>query len=721
MQMAAKLYARSLWQTVALMIGLALATGCGGGNLSNGGGGGGGNPPPPPPPPPASSVTVTPTSATINAGATVTFKAVVNGTSDQTVKWSVNGIEGGNATVGTINIYGLYQSPSAMPATNPVTIRATSETNANASGTGSVTINNPLPRIVTVTPDSFQTPASFSLTITGTGFVNGAKVNWGSTVLPTTYVSPTTLTATGTQSTLVRVVALSVDNPNPGGLRSNYFYMLTDPSTTMSKPVAARILQQTTWGPNPTTIIEVQTTRGLQDYLNSQFNTPQSNCYPPPTKDTTMANLEEQFFVCALSRGDQLRQRVAFALSQIMVVSSNKVNDVNAFTLWQNMMANDAFGNYHDLLKDVTLSPVMGNYLDMVNNDKPNPAAGTDPNENYAREVMQLFSIGLEQLNPDGTVKLDGSGNPIPTYDQDTIEGFAHTFTGWTYPTKPGSTAHWTNPEYYGGPMVPIESHHDTGTKQLLNGTVTPAGGTAEADLDAALQSIFNHPNVGPFICKQLIQHLVTSNPSPEYVGRVAAVFANNGSGVRGDLKAVVTAILTDAEARRGDDPTQVQANDGHLKEPLLFMANVLRVMNARSDGDGYSDYAIDQDQEPMNPPSVFNFYPPNFVIPETSLLGPEFQIFNSSTAIARANFVNDAVYGTIGKTMSTDLSYYLTFASNPDQLVDTLGQVMMHGQMSPEMRSAVVGVVSAIPDNTRRVKAAMYLIASSSQYQVEH
>jgi uncharacterized protein (DUF1800 family) len=216
------------------------------------------------------------------------------------------------------------------------------------------------------------------------------------------------------------------------------------------------------------------------------------------------------------------------------------------------MFQNDAFGNFSTLLTDVTLSPVMGNYLDMVNNDKP--GNGVDPNENYAREVMQLFSIGLEQLNHDGTPQLDGSGNPIPTYDQDTIEGFAHTFTGWTYPTKPGATARWRNPEYYGGPMIPFDNHHDTGSKLLLNGVTLPAGGTTQGDLTAALQNIFNHPNVGPFISKQLIQRLVTSNPSPEYVSRVAGVFNDNGSGVRGDLKAVVTAILLDQEARRGDE-----------------------------------------------------------------------------------------------------------------------------------------------------------------------
>ncbi|HSS97075.1 MAG TPA: DUF1800 family protein, partial [Terriglobales bacterium] len=266
-----------------------------------------------------------------------------------------------------------------------------------------------------------------------------------------------------------------------------------------------------------------------------------------------------------------------------------------------------------------------------------------------------------------------------------------------------------------------FDNHHDTGAKTLLNGFIVPGGGTAQADMDLALQNIFNHPNVGPFICKQLIQHLVTSNPSPEYVGRVVAVFNNNGANVRGDLKAVVTAILMDAEARRGDDPAQIQPNDGHLKEPILLMTNLLRAMNTHSNGDGASSYAINMKQEPMNSPSVFNYYHPTFVIPNSNLLGPEFELFNSSTTITRANFVNDAVYGTIGKTMTVDLSYYLTLAPTPDQLVDRMGELMMNGTMSPQMRSELINVVSGISDNTKRVQAALYLIASSSQFQVQH
>jgi uncharacterized protein (DUF1800 family) len=312
-------------------------------------------------------------------------------------------------------------------------------------------------------------------------------------------------------------------------------------------------------------------------------------------------------------------------------------------------------------------------------------------------------------------------GNSIPTYDQDTIEGFAHTFTGWTYPTKPGATARFNNPEYYGGPMIPFDSHHDTGTKLLLNGVTLPAGGTTQADLTAALQNIFNHPNVGPFISKQLIERLVSSNPSPDYVGRVAAVFADNGSGVRGDLKAVVTAILLDPEARRGDDPAQAQPSDGHLKEPVLFITNLLRGMNGTSDGSNLADVASDMKQPPFFSPTVFNFYHPDHVIEGTTLFGPEFEIFNTSTTISRINFVNTLVYGQLNNTTTVDISGYVPLAATPDQLVSAVAAVMLHAQVSDDMRNTLVTTLTSITDNTRRTKAAFYLIGSSSQFQVEH
>jgi uncharacterized protein (DUF1800 family) len=662
-------------------------------------------------------VAVTPATVQLHLGDTKTFTAAVTGSNGTTaVNWSVNGVAGGNATVGKISATGVYTAPLAMPNPSNIQITATSQVDATASSTGMVTLTNPTPVVTAVLPTSIPV-GNFTLVVTGQKFVSGAVVAFGGTFLPTNFVSANQLTATGT-STQAGTVEVTVINPDPGSMTSNQFALeVGNPANALSASAAARLLEQSTWGVNPQSLSHVQAV-GMQTFLNEQFAAPVST-YPAPGTNDDMSVIQKRFFINALAGQDQLRQRVAWGLSQIMVASAVKVNNPSAFVLWQNMFQKDAFGNFSTLLTDVTLSPVMGNYLDMVNNDKP--GNGVDPNENYAREVLQLFSIGLAVLNPDGTPQLDSSNNPIPTYTQDTIEGFAHTFTGWTYPTKAGATARFRNPEYYGGPMIPFDTHHDIGEKLLLNGTTLPAGGTAQADLTAALQNIFNHPNVGPFISKQLIQRLVTSNPTPEYVGRVAAVFANNGTGVRGDLKAVVTAILLDPEARRGDDPSQVQPSDGHLKEPVLFITNLLRSMNGTSDGTGLADRASDMKQPPFFSPTVFNFYHPDHVIEGTTLLGPEFEIFNTSTTISRTNLVNTLVYGQLNTTTTVDLSGYVPLAASSDQLINAVAAVMLHGQISDDMRGTLTTTLSGITDTTRRTKAAFYLIGSSSQFQVEH
>jgi uncharacterized protein (DUF1800 family) len=269
--------------------------------------------------------------------------------------------------------------------------------------------------------------------------------------------------------------------------------------------------------------------------------------------------------------------------------------------------------------------------------------------------------------------------------------------------------------------MLPYDAHHDKGSKLLLNGVTLAAGGTIQADMTAALQNIFNHPNVGPFISKQLIQKLVTSNPSPDYVTRVTQVFNDNGSGVRGDLKAVVTAILLDPEVRRGDDPTQVQSSDGHLREPLLHMMAVMRALNTSTDGGNLMYYASDMRQQPFVPTTVFNFYPPNYQIPGTQLLGPEFKILNSSTTISRINFVNDLVFGSVGSGTKTETSSYVAVAGDVNKLLDLVSLNLLHGQMSDSMRNTLSSTLSAITDNTRRAQTALYLTGGSSEFQVEH
>jgi uncharacterized protein (DUF1800 family) len=398
------------------------------------------------------------------------------------------------------------------------------------------------------------------------------------------------------------------------------------------------------------------------------------------------------------------------------------------------VLKNDAFGNFRQLMEDVTLSPTMGEYLDMRNNDMADTTRGTKANENYARELMQLFTIGLFELNQDGTPQLDASGKPIPTYDQTTIQNFAKIYTGWTYPTKPGATLQKHNPPYYIGPMVPYESNHDTTSKTLLNGLVVPAGGTAESDLKAALDDIFNHQNVAPFISRQLIQHLVTSNPSPAYVSRIAAVFSDNGGGVRGDLRAVVRAILLDPEARVGDYNPSATPPDtsGHLREPVFVVASILRGLGATvNDTNNLAGQATNLGQTIFAPPTVFNYFAPGYSIPAeftpgASLLGPEFQLQSPSSAVARMNMVNGFVYGSLGNGAVIDWTILTNLATTPQALVDAVNNAFMYGQMPGSMQTQILSAVNANTGTTTavykaRAQAAVYLTVSSAYYNVEH
>jgi uncharacterized protein (DUF1800 family) len=522
-------------------------------------------------------------------------------------------------------------------------------------------------------------------------------------------------------------------------------------SAVVSQADATRMLEQSSFGATPQDIAHLQSV-GFDAYLNEQVataptgysgfayvtHTPPTGCQYDVTALTSPASLcardnyslfqvQRRFFQNALSGSDQLRQRVALALSQIFVVSGTEINEAYGMAAYQNMLLRDAFGNFRDLLNDVTLSPVMGNYLDMVNNDKAYPANGTTPNENYARELLQLFSLGVYMLNIDGSVQTDGQGRPIPAYNEDVIEGYAYLFTGWTYPPRPGVTSQWTNPINYEGAMVSFTSHHDSGSKLILQGQMLPGGQTPQQDLAAGLDAVFNHPNVGPFIGKQLIQHLVTSNPSPQYVARVATVFNNNGNGVRGDMRAVIRAILLDREAR-GDAKTD--PNYGHLREPALFMTTILRNLGGQSDGVYLRSQAGSLQQNLFLPPSVFNYFLPSYVIPGTTSLGPEFGIQDATSTLNRANFVYQLVYNgaaadasVTGSTgTSLDLSSYQSSAANADTLIEQLNQRMMHGTLSPIAKGTIAQAVNAVAstDTLNRVRMAVYLLASSQQYQVE-
>jgi uncharacterized protein (DUF1800 family) len=416
--------------------------------------------------------------------------------------------------------------------------------------------------------------------------------------------------------------------------------------------------------------------------------------------------------------------RNALALNELWVVSANTINNPLGYTNYLRTLSKDALGNYLDVMTDVTLTPAMGNFLNMVNNDAP--PAGEHANENYAREIMQLFCLGLNQLNADGTPVLDTSGNPIPTYTQNDVMDLGRAFTGWTFPLTPGKPAQNHNPEYYGGPMVPVEALHDTGTKTILGQTI-PAGQSAEQDLAAALGIIFHHPNVGPFVARQMIEHLVTSNPSPAYVQRVATAFdtgrfSSYGSGKRGDMQALVAAILLDAEARQGDNPTTVSLTDGKLREPVVMIASITRAFHVKTDAAGLPQSGDSMSQNIFYPATVFNFFPPVSPIAGTTLNGPEFAIFDTNTSLERVNFINDAVYGALGQNTQLDFSSVIS-AGTPDQMVAWLDTLFLHGTTPDQMKQIILTAVSAVDpnDTTSQAKAAADLYLSSSIYQVQH
>jgi uncharacterized protein (DUF1800 family) len=671
----------------------------------------------------AIAVAVVPPSATVRAGNTQSFTATVTGTTNTAVAWSVNGVAGGNATTGTISAAGLYTAPANLPTPNTITVTASSAADATKKANSGVTLENPIPVLVAVTPNTLGTGA-FMLTLTGSGFVKTSVVTFGGQTLTTMYVSPTELDATGSvapaQTGSIPVV---VQNPNPGGATSaTLMAQILTGGTPVTAVAAVRMLEQSTFGPTPELVNQVQQL-GFDPFLQNQITAPVSTYPDPLATDMGVGKVQSQFFLNAVNGGDQLRQRLGFALNELWVVSQNKVGDPTGYTNYIRALENDGLGNYFDVMRDVTLTPAMGHYLDMVNNDKP--GTGQHANENYARELMQLFTLGLSQLNPDGTPQLDGTGNPIPTYTQDDVMALGRSFTGWTYPTTPGQALQKHNQEYYGGPMLPFESNHDGGAKTLL-GQPVAAGQSAEQELNSVLTIIFNHPNLPPFVAQQLIKKLVTSNPSPAYVARVASAFSNGkfqsyGSGKRGDMQATVAAILLDSEARRGDSATTADPGDGKLREPVVMMVSVARAFHATTDGGGFTNSGGSMSQSLFNSGSVFNFFPPANLIAGTTLNGPEFAIFNTNTSLARVNFINTIVYGQVNGATKLDFTPVIN-AGTPDQMADWLNTLFLHGTMSSAMKQNIVTAVNAVTstDTKNQARAAIYLVASSSQYQVQ-
>ena len=357
----------------------------------------------------------------------------------------------------------------------------------------------------------------------------------------------------------------------------------------------------------------------------------------------------------------------------------------------------------------------MGEFLDNVNNGY-DPTGENPPNENFGRETLQLFTVGTKKLNADGTPQTGPGGQPIPPYTEETVRELSRALTGWTYPTQPGKELRWPNRSYFVGPMVPYEEKHDPGEKILMDGFVIPAGQTAQEDFDMAINHIFRHLNVGPFICRNLIQHLVISDPSPAYVGRVAAVFNDNGQSVRGDLAAVARAILTDPDAQAST------AGGGHLREPILFAVTLLRGLEANVPIENrLRDRTRAMGQDLFFPPSVFNFYSPFYRLPNTAVLAPEFQIHTSANAINRANFVNKVVRNRIGGHIEVDFSRFEALADQPEALLDEIDWTLFQGRMSEKLRQTIRDAILVTDHSETRAQNALYIAATSSEYQVQH
>ncbi|MBI5271309.1 MAG: DUF1800 family protein [Burkholderiales bacterium] len=527
----------------------------------------------------------------------------------------------------------------------------------------------------------------------------------------------------------------------------------------VSQMDAVRLAHQATFGPTEQLVADIQA-QGTRAWVVGQLGMAQQSRYRSGGDDAPDQNTSRtgfcalpaqaknpncwrdfyssepllwDFYRNAVHKDDQLRQRVALALMQVLVVSNMEVDGTYGLRRFYNDLTATALGNYRDVLRKVALSPMMGEYLNHVNND------AAAPNENFARELLQLFSIGPCRLNADGSL---AGGHCKPTYGNETVREYAYALTGWTYPA--GGANRWgchpagANCHYLGGDMVPAGgSLRDTGARKLLSNVVVPAGSSAPDALEKVLDSVMAHPNVGPFLARHLIQHLVTSNPSPAYIARVAAAFDRGsfdgiGTGRRGDLSATVAAILLDAEARTVS-PTR---RGGRLREPIQLFVGVIRAIGGDTDGVALGFWqGGNLAQHAFRSPSVFNFYPPDFPVSGTDLVGPAFGIHNASTALERLNYLSmlfDKKGAPPDRTVPNAVGTFVKLnawtrdAADVPALVDRMSRLVLGTTLPEPARTRVIEAAAHYdernaPDNWRemRVARAGWLVMASPQYQI--
>ncbi len=505
------------------------------------------------------------------------------------------------------------------------------------------------------------------------------------------------------------------------------------PSVT-TQAVAVRFLNMATFGAGPRDVNHL-TKMTLQAWIDEQLAM-KASCHLASLNETQDNNQRENrmevWFRHAVSAPDQLRQRVAFALSEVFVVSDvGSGIATNALAVYYDVLVRNSFGNFRDILEQVTLSPAMGHYLSVLHNQKADRKLGIRADENYAREVMQLFTIGLVQLDTDGTPLLQANST-IPTYSQTDVENSARVLTGWGL----GDSVSFFDGSDWRINMKPFENYHDHNPKTILNNTPVPGQGKAPADLKILLDTLFNHPNVGPFIGRRLIQRLVTSNPSPAYIQRVTEAFNDNGSGVRGDMKAVITAVLLDPEALGG---TKSNANFGKLREPLLVLTHLWRALDGKA-VDGLLRYYYPEStigQAALSAGSVFNFFRPDFApsgaINDKGLFAPEFQLINDAN---NTRFYNE-LFSLIqwhykGKPYADPFSVLINIsnlnkrAKVPVDLVNYLDLMFTGSKLPDDVKTVLMGYIRSLDyknsagNGVTRSLEALYLIMSSPHYLIQ-
>jgi uncharacterized protein (DUF1800 family) len=719
-----------------------------------------------------------PSETSVRVNNTITINPTVTGSQDTALNWTVNGIPGGNSQIGTINAKGAYTAPAVVPNPNVVVVQATSVDNPNSTMIANVQVLNPVPVLLGATPSTVNTGTS-TVVLTGASFISGATVLENGAPIPTQFNSGTQLTAIVDPS-VAGPFDLQVQNPDPGSSVSADVVEQVpgNPPTPLVEPAdASRFLMQATFGGSEADINNLSTV-GYSAWFAQQFAVPNTlhepyaerqiilNTQPACAAGDTTCNqklflqtggdqyFEQPFWATAITGKDALRKRVQFALSELFVISSQDAvvgQMPRGVANYYDMLGNDAFGNFRQLLQDVTLSPMMGIYLSTLANEGN---SSVEPDENYAREVMQLFTIGLWQLNPDGTQQLDGSGNPIPTYSLNDVVGIAKVFTGFSW-NMAGNTSDGAWSGYgasYAGPgfgqdllpMTAYPNHHSIAEKDFLGVTIPAGSSDPSGDLKIALDTLFNHPNTPPFISKQLIQRLVTSNPSPAYVQRVAAVFQNDGQGVRGDMQAVITAILMDDEARNTTAATYTSPNYGRVQEPMIRFSHMARAFSAESlsgafDVGSTEDPAYGLAEMASRSPTVFNWFAPGYVpagtsIEQAGLTAPEMEITDVTTVMGYLNTMQAALSGGYGNNadLYITLATETGLANNPQALLDRVNLLLLGGQMSSTLSSQILGAINAISipqggDPTAinnallaRAQTAVFLTVASPEYSAQ-